>query len=293
MEAAALKVIIDELLAEIETADPRTDPIAQADRHWRLGSAFQALADYEARIESLRLALDAYGAALDLCPADVYQVQRARLQNERATAYRKLAIHEDTLANLNRAIVCHRQALKLLPKDSPDTARSHAGIANAYQTLAGTNDWDRVAHLLRAINAYESALPMMEQDEGDYAATQNNLGLAYARLAQHADKMGNMERAIRAHRIALNFYGATSHPHQHAATQRNLGIAYEGIGQASAARECWQAAAHAYAEVGEHESAAEMEGWLHTVEHQAPPPPAEEAQKFRDFMRQVFRRRSN
>lgn len=289
MTADELKQIIDDLIIQRDATPTAT--VDYADVSWRLGSALQALADHDARVDNLRDALDAYQVALDCCTPSDYPAQAAAIRNERGTAYRKLAMHEDALANINRSIVCHREALKLLERGSAEYARTQTNIGNAYQLMAGTGDFDKVAHLLRAINAYVRALDTMDATSLDFAATQNNLGLAYARLAQYNDKSGNMQRAISAHLLALATYNADDYPLAHAQTQRNLGIAYEDIGRYQDAVDCWHAAAAAYEAAHEADAAHEMRVWIDNVDTTPTVLPAAEApDKLPTFMRKLFRR---
>ncbi len=129
-----------------------------------LAALYEELADIQAPLENLNLALRTWDTAAEAARRSSWLDEEVRFLTRKAGVLRRLADHSDRQASLRRAVDTYKQAaLALDAIEDPETILNKAGIlkmtGNALTELAEV--FQKEETLVQALDAYDRALDIM------------------------------------------------------------------------------------------------------------------------------------
>ncbi|MBF9044794.1 tetratricopeptide repeat protein [Rhodobacterales bacterium HKCCE4037] len=198
--------------------------------------------------DTLRQAIDAYRAALEVRTREASELDWAMTQNNLGIALRNLGTRTGDPETLREAIEAYRAALEVRTREASEmqwamTQNNLGAALTELGTRTGNPDT-----LQDAITAYRAALEVhtREASEMQWATTQNNLGAALQTLGDRTGNPVTLREAITAFRAALEVHTREASEMDWACTQNNLGNALGDLGTLTGDRDTLRQAIAAY-----------------------------------------------
>ena len=198
-----------------------------------LGNALKSLGNLTGDISVLRLAEQAYRAALLAFTRERTPMDWATTQTNLGNVLWSLGERAGDTSVLRQAAQAHRDAQEVWTRERApiDWAITQTNLGNVLRTLGNLTGEGSV--LRQAEQVYRDALKMTNRERTpmDWAVTQNALGAVLRSLGDLTGDASVLRQAERAYRAALLEFTRERAAMRWAATQTNLGIVLQSLGE--------------------------------------------------------------
>ena len=218
---------------------------------YKLGIAYNALADFNDKGGNCKLALQSLEEALKKKNFEQAPLQTVVILLEQGLAFQKLAAVEDGEENYPQSVSCFEKALSIIADEKqetiPERFKLQKALGDSYYALAALKP--EVETLRKSSENYFIALEYFTSQNypTELGLIQKNLGTIFIRLAHYGNKLNHCKQAIKAFQEALKIYTLEQQLKEHIAIMNDLGDAHrllseseEELANYQKAVECWK-----------------------------------------------------